>query len=209
MAKVSAADLAVLFWHNKTLSVKNSEVKFDIRKQTYIYDVFNHEIGLKTNNTDVKAYYDENDLSAVHLFTLKGEYICECRQKTLIVKAQVNQTEADVLNIVKQSRHNESMVNTAKRLTEKVISDGLKSDEGLLTTLDPFTTHKDLYNSAESKYNMDYIYNEKSIDGSKVVDYKPTDPNNYLKSKLTKTTVQERHAKKNIVPASLEVIKRP
>jgi len=207
--KVTSADIAVLFWLHKTIRVKTSEVKFDIRKQTYIYDVFNHEIGLKINNTDVKVYYDEHDPSTVHLFTMQGAYICECRQKTLIKKALVSQSEADVMNIIKQGHHNDSMVNTAKKLTQNVINKGLQVDEGLLTTLDPFTVQKDLYNDAESKYNLDYIYNEKGIDNRQVATYQPVDSNKLIKSKLTKQTVQERHAKKNIVPATLEVLIRP
>ena len=209
MQKIDAADIAVLFWHTKTLKVKNSEVKFDIRKQQYIYEVYNHEIGLKINNTNVTVYYDENDPSTIHLFTLKNEYLCECKQKTTIVKAGANQTEADKLSIIKKSSHNEAMVNTAKRKTEEVLQKGLEIDPGLLQTLDAFTIHKDLYNDAESKANLDYIYQTKGIDSSKVEDYTPTDTNSYLKSKLNKQTVQERHAKKNIVPATLEVIKRP
>ncbi|WP_295714393.1 transposase family protein [Mucilaginibacter sp.] len=205
IAAICEADLAVMFWHSKQIKVVKSEIQFDIKKQTHIYDLYSHDLGLKYNNQKVNVFYDENDLKSVHLFDLNGDYICECKPKIHIVQAKANQTEGDVLNIIKQSSHNEAMTATAKRKANDIMLKAAENDADFAELLDPFKVNKELYNNAETQKDLEYIYQQKNINQQKVVPYEPVASNIKIIDKQKKKA-QERHAKKNIVAATLEVV---
>lgn len=203
---IGIQDVAFLFWMHKKIKVSRSEIKFEIRSNTYYYDVFDNRMALKLNGQQVKVYYDESDLSTVQIFTLENEYIGELRQKVIIVAALANQQPADVLNIMKQSAHNESMAATIKHDTEAIAAKAQGvNDDVLGRMITPFDTSKEEFNSAETEAMLSYIQQKNGIDLSLVPEYTPVITEGI---KQETETVQERHSKKFIKPASLRVIGR-
>ncbi|MBD1385725.1 DDE-type integrase/transposase/recombinase [Mucilaginibacter rigui] len=202
---IDAADLALLFNHSRKIKVSNSEVKLTIRHNEYYYEVYEHTAALKIDGTSVMVYYDETDLSGVHICDLDGGYLCYCRQKVQFHKAKANQTEADVHQIIKQTKHNEAKKNVAKGINNELVAPlaGLE-----LQTLNPLNAAlKDSRNDAETQAYLNWVQQATGIkftDKIGNVDFNDR-PNPNKKTK----TIQEKHAKKNIVAATLTVIERP
>ncbi|QTE39506.1 transposase family protein [Mucilaginibacter gossypii] len=201
---INHADLAMLFWMNKTLKVQKSEIEMTVRHNDYFYEVYNHELGLKLDGTKVKVYYDEKDLSTVHVFSLSGQYLCECRQKIGFYKAPVNQTDADVIQIIKQSKHNQSKLNVAKRISEQIANEGFEGDiDEMLKTANPLKVAlKGVLNDAETQQQLKWIKNYNGT--GDVHAYEPAAIEAIPQRK--KQTAQERHSKANIIPATLEKV---
>jgi len=202
---IDSADIALLFNHSRKLKVSNSEIKLTIRHCEYYYEVYQHDLGLKLDGTTVMVYYDETDLSGVHICDLDGNYLCYCKQKVEFYKAKANQTEADVQQIIKQSSHNEAKKKVAKQINNVLVAPlaGLE-----LQTLNPLDAAlKDSRNDAETQALINFM--ELKTGQKFNNNYIPADfadrPNPNTKIK----TIQEKHAKKNIVKATLNVIERP
>lgn len=172
--KLDATDIALLFWKHKTIKVSKSEIVTTIRHNDYIFDVFNHETALKLAGNQVKMYYDENDLSNVHLFDLEGKYICECRQKIRVHEGEAGRTPENTLTLIKQSKHNASIVSHIKKQTISVKNKGVASIGGdaEFKLLNPFDVAKDELNGAETDmYN--YLIHQKGLDDDKAKSYEP------------------------------------
>lgn len=170
-AKLDATDIALLFWKQKTIKVSRGEVVTTIRHNDYIFDVWQHQTALKLNGTKVKMYYDENDLSSIHLFGLDGGYICECKQKVLVHEGEAGRTEDDTLTLIKQAKHNASIEGIIKTQTNEVIQKG--TQDGEMKLLSPFQVYKDELNEAETDLMFAYMANEKGLDPTKAIDYEP------------------------------------
>jgi hypothetical protein len=207
--KLNAADIAMLFWHHKILKVRRSEITFEIRKNPYYYNIYNHELALQLDGTEVKVYYDENDLSKIHIFKLNNEYLGEIKQKVKIVSAKANQTENDVLEIIKQTKHHENKAKVAKQITKSIIEKGMMDDEeGFLQQSNPYIIAKADLNDAESKAMINYVYENAGLDLSKVEDYKPFEVENIISKQVSKSSLEQRHSKKHLKPATLEIVSK-
>lgn len=169
--KLDATDIALLFWKQKTIKVNRGEVVTTIRHNDYIFDVWQHQTALKLNGTKVKMYYDENDLSSIHLFDLDGGYICECKQKVRVHEGEAGRTEADTLTLIKQAKHNASIEGIIKTQTNEVIQKG--TQDGEMKLLSPFQVYKDELNEAETDLMFAYMANEKGLDPTKAKPYEP------------------------------------
>jgi hypothetical protein len=204
--KIGVQDIAMLFWMHKTIKVSRAEIKFEIRHNPYYYEVFNHDLALKLNGQQVKVYYDEQDLSTVQIFTLGNEYLGQLRQKRHTVLARANQTESDVLEIIKQSKHNESLTTTIKkRTTETAAKADAINPDVFARVLDPFTVAKDDYNSAETELMRSYVREQKGIDYATVAEYEPVLAEG---AETDRQSSQERHGKKFMVAGSLKPVRR-
>ena len=207
--KLNPADIAMLFWHHKILKVRRSEITFEIRKNPYYYNIYNHELALQLDGTEVKVYYDENDLSTIHIFKLNNEYLGEIKQKVKIVSAKANQTEGDVIEIIKQSKHHENKAKVAKQITKNIIEKGMMDDEeGFLQQSNPYMIAKSDLNDAESKAMINYVYENAGLDLSKVEDYKPFEAENIVSKQVSKSSLEQRHSKKHLKPATLEIVSK-
>jgi hypothetical protein len=80
--EVSNTDYIQMFWLNKTLKVNKSLLVNEIRGQKYYYEIWDNDLKLQLNGKSVRVYYDENDESEISVFSLEGEYICTCQEKT-------------------------------------------------------------------------------------------------------------------------------
>lgn len=204
--RIGVQDIAFLFWMQKTIKVSRGEIKFDLRSNTYFYEVFDNRLALKINGQQVKVYYDERDLSTIQIFSLENEYLGELRQKLSIVAAKANQTDKDVLDIMKQSAHNNSMATTIEIDTKKIAAKAEAVNEDMFgRMISPFETSKEDFNSAETQLLRNYIREQNGVDESLVAEYQPVITESIQQDA---ETVQERHSKKFIKPASLRVISR-
>lgn len=187
-SKVDASDIAMLFWKHKNIKVSRGEIATTIRRTDYYYSIWDNELKLKLSGQTVKMYYDENDLSSVHVFSLKGEYMCECRQAVMVHEGKAGQTEADVVTLIKQAKHNESIKTTIKKKTADMRKKAMEeTGDDFLNMLNPYQVAKEKYNNSEGKLLMDYVLDRKNIDRNRIREYEPvnTELNDYIKNKKT------------------------
>lgn len=204
--KIDAAELAVLFNHHRKLKTTNSEIRLTIRHNEYYYEVYEHDIAFKIDGTTVDVYYDETDLSGVYVYDLQGNFLCYCRQKVAFPKAKANQTKADEMQIIKQSKHNEAKKTVAKQINNKLAAAAMGGIE--MQTLDPLNpVLKESRNDAETQEMLDYVQRATGIKFTN--NYHPADFKDRPNPNKPQKTIQEKHAKKNIVPATLNVVERP
>ena len=202
---LAVEDIAYLFWTYKKIKVANSEVKITIRHNEYYYEVYDHRTALRIDTTQVKVYYDAADLSTVHLFSLKDEYICECRQKLQFHKAQANQTPEDVDKIIKTSAHYAAKKTVARQISEDIARTAMQEDENFLNLAVPYTVAKEKLNQTELNRVLRQVGESKGIDLESVKDYEPA-IKAMIVPKEAKESVQERQGKRNIKKATLEVV---
>lgn len=172
--KIDATDIALLFWAHKTIKVSKSEIATTIRHNDYIFDVFDHATALKVSGKQVKMYYDEKDLSSVHLFDLEGKFLCECRQKVRIHEGEAGRTEENTLTLIKQSKHAAAMDSLIKKQTISIKNKGksIATGDTEIKLLNPFDVAKEEINEAETgMYN--YLIHQKGIDFERANDYVP------------------------------------
>lgn len=205
----TAVDIAFLFWTYRELKVSNSEVRITIRHTEYYYEIYEHATALKIDGTKVRVYYDAADPSTVQLFDLNGEPICECRQKIQFKKAKANQTPDDVRQIIKQSKHNEAKKTVAKQLSQAVAAKAMIGhEESFLQSTNPYEVYlKDALNDAETHALINQVENNNGVKFKN--NYQPVTPVTPGTTVNKQKSLQEKHAKKNIVPATLAVIERP
>lgn len=195
-SNIGKEDIALLFWLNKQLKVKNGEIATTIRHNDYYYQVYDNELLLAINNKTVKVYYDEADLSQVHVFSLDNQYIGELRQKIDYHAAKANQTAEDIKQIIRQSKHNDSLDTTIKKQTAKVADKAAAiNQDAFYNVLNPFDVAKDDYNTSETKIMLDYINENKGIDSSKAKPYQPIELNNPLTKREEKKSIESKYSK--------------
>lgn len=199
---IDATHIMLLFWTYKTITVRKSEVITTIRHNDYIFDVYNHAIALKLAGKQVKMYYDENDLSSVHLFDLDGRYICECRQKIRVHEGLAGRTKENTLTLIKQAKHNAAIKNEIETQTNLVRIKGgpINSKDEDFKLLTPFGVCKAEQNGAESEM-FNYMVHQKGIDLTKVKDYEG------INDTPTQTSTNKYSKKYQCKNPSLEIIK--
>lgn len=171
---IGMPDIAMLFWNHKTLKVSRGEVATTIRHADYIYEIWDNELKLSLAGQHVKVYYDENDLSTVHLFSQKGEYLCECRQKVLVHEGKAGQTDGDVKALIKQSRHAESIKTTVRNKTNEIRDRAMEAiGDDFMNMMSPFKVAKEKFNNSETNLLLNYVIDHKGIDLGRVTDFEP------------------------------------
>lgn len=193
---IGKEDIAQLFYHSKKLKVSRSEIKTTIRHVDYYYEVFDHTQGIDLNGQEVNMYYEETDLSRVHIFSLTNEYLGELRQKVGLVSGKASQQQNDVEQIIKTSKHNSSIATTVKEATQKIADKAASiSDDAFYQVSNPFTVAKDAYNTAETKLMMNYVAEHAEVNPDKVKEYKPLEHNTPVTKKTDKKPLSTRYSK--------------
>ncbi|PQJ11765.1 hypothetical protein CJD36_008195 [Flavipsychrobacter stenotrophus] len=198
MRAVASDQLAFLFWKNREIKVSRSEVKIAVRNVPYYYGITDFNMQMQLNGQTVKVYYDECDMSSVHLFDLHDEPLCEVRQKFMFHEAQVNQTQTDVNNIMGQSSHKKAFERKLKADSRaKTATAQAALGDSLSKLLNPLEMLKEDYNNAETEQLMDYIRQEHRVNPLNVDTYKPVTDN---------LPVEKRYAKKHLPKKELELV---
>jgi hypothetical protein len=166
--------MALLFWNYRPIKVSRSEVKLTVRRNIYYYGVTDRSQQMSLNGQMVKVYYDETDLSRVHIFNDNDEYLCELEQKFMPHEAQANQTEKDVHHIMGQSSHKKAvarnLLKDGKDRTDKareIVGDNMNK------ILNPFETLKEEFNTAETELLLEVAGLSHSIDRREEPTHKP------------------------------------
>lgn len=182
VCKLDQAQAAFLFWHHKTLTVRNMEIATKIRKQPYYYDVSDHPDKFKLNGQKVKLYYDIRDLSRVFVFDLKDNRIGELNQKTAFHQSIPNQSEKDIEQIIKNESHIKSIdksVDTALKEKANRASKAGGSDR-FWDVFNPLSDTKERINDAESIAFMNTYGILRDVDFSETDGIENINPDNPL-----------------------------
>ncbi|WP_354354744.1 hypothetical protein [Pedobacter sp. UYP30] len=193
---IGKEDIAQLFYHSKKLKISRSELKHTVRHVDYYYEVFDHTQGLKLNGKEVITYYNEGDLSTVHIFSLQNEYLGELRQKIGLVQGKANQQPSDVQQIIKTSKHNNSISTTVRDATQKIADKAAAINQDAFYNIsNPFTVAKETFNTAETKLMMDYVSEHSDVNSERVKPYTPIAYNTPLSKRNDKKPLTERYSK--------------
>lgn len=173
--EIRPEDIALLFWKNTQITVRNSMIRLIVRKQQYFYTIYDNDLKLRYNGQEVKVYFDETDLNRIQLFDLHtGAYICECRHVLDVYSANANQTPETALNIIKSEAHNNSLKTHIKART------ALKAEAANkivpltdIELISPYAAAKETINDAESQAMLNMIYDRNNIDPDSIPDYVP------------------------------------
>jgi transposase InsO family protein len=167
---------ALLFWKKTTNTIRRSMVVLTIQKFKHHFEIKDHDLKLSLNGQKVTIRYDENDLSSVMLFDAKTDTaICECEQIVNVNIAQVDRTELDEFETLKQTAKKKSFESHIEKEALKIVSTGMQSVGK--TTQDfefqnPLGLAKNQINSQESKEMQDYFLLEKNINLELIKEYK-------------------------------------
>lgn len=172
--EVDMLDYAQIFWLNKKLKVSRGLIVNEVRKQKYIYEIWNDEDKLRLNGKQVRVYYDEKEASEIHVFTLDGEFVCTCSQKVEVHEAAVDRKEGEEMIMIKHESHN----NTLPRHIEDKAKARVKEAESFTGVefegIVPYTMEKEKVNSAENQALINAYCDLNALDLDKVKDYQPT-----------------------------------
>jgi len=163
-------DYAQMFWLNKEVQVKKSMIINEVRKSKRFYEIWDNELKLQLNGEKVRIYYEENDASDIHVFTLDEKFVCTCSQHAQIHEAYVDQVEGEKERMMRHVSHRDSVYtcieNKADRRLKKVEEFTGQSFE-LLT---PIAMEKRKLNDAENQTLLKLFYDNKEIDPKEIKD---------------------------------------
>ncbi|MFK5855128.1 MAG: Mu transposase C-terminal domain-containing protein [Bacteroidota bacterium] len=201
--------VAFLFWHNKTIKVRNMEIETEIRKQKYYYDLSYHEKRFELTGTKVKVYYDYRELSMIHVFDLNDKYIGEFKQKAAPHLSAANQTEKDISQIIKTSSHHKSIKTAAnKRLKSVAVNASNEGGEdNFYHTINPLAAGKEIINNAESQVFIEIYSDMKNLDFNQVDDIPEVFQDNPLTNPDFGKPINE-YDNLNTKAATLEVVEK-
>jgi transposase InsO family protein len=116
------SESAFLFWPQRIARVANSMVIRTSGQETFCYSIHNPEDVLKLNGQDVLIKFNFNLTDEIHLFDVNTEmYLCSCPLLVQPNSAQIERSEEDNLQMIKQGTHNEALGNFIKaKFKEKV-----------------------------------------------------------------------------------------
>lgn len=161
--EINVLDYAQMFWLNKEVQVKKSMIINEVNKSKRYYEIWDNDLKLRLNGEKVRIFYEENDASDIYVFTLDGEFVCTCRQRTQIHEAFVDQLEGEGERIIRHVSHRnafytsvENKTNERQKKAEEFIGVGIE----LLT---PITQEKRKLNNAESQALLKHFYAAKDI----------------------------------------------
>lgn len=169
---VDSIQYSLLFWNEKTVKVSRSMIRFTIKKQEQLFEIYDHEHKNSLNGRSVKVKYDEADLSVIHLFESESEkFICECRQQYRVRQAQVEQTDKDVLAMQAQAAKKLShRIHNHKKSEEILKAGGMDEATKIIS---PYSLHKSEALENENSELKELLAIQSGIDFKQVGEYTP------------------------------------
>jgi len=152
-----------MFWLSKEVLVKKSMIINEVHKSKRHYEIWDNELKLQLNGQKVRIYYEENDASDIHVFTLDEKFVCMCSQHAQIHEAFVDQEEGEKERMMKHVSHRDSIYkcveNKADERNKKAVN---YIGEGF-EILTPITMEKRKINNSESQALLKQFYAAKDI----------------------------------------------
>ncbi|WP_423127546.1 Mu transposase C-terminal domain-containing protein [Gaoshiqia sp. Z1-71] len=171
--QVDNLDYVQMFWLPKEVTVRKSMIINEVRKSKRFYEIWDNDLKLRLNGQKVRIFYDSDDASDIHVFTLDGDFVCTCSQHPQIHEAFVDQQEGEKERMMKHVAHRESIYKAVE--TKSV--ERLKRAETLIGSgielLAPITMEKRKLNDAESQALLKHFYDHKGIDPEAQPDREP------------------------------------
>lgn len=171
---LAAHDMPFLFWMSKEIAVRGSIIKTEVQKTPYEFKVYDNTIAMAVNGGKVRMYYDPADMTTVQLFTIDGQYLTECKQVTKQHEGKAGQTDADILSLVKEAKHNEAILTVVKKHTDDIAAKAVAVlPDSFVAMLNPMTLSKEEVQSGELDEFLNYAFEYKGIDPTKVKELDP------------------------------------
>lgn len=171
--ELNALDYAQMFWLNKEVQVKKSMIINEVHKSKRYYEIWDNELKLRLNGEKVRIFYEENDASDIHVFTLDGEFVSTCSQHAQIHEAFVDQQEGEGDRIIRHVSHR----NAAYTCVENKATERQKKAEEFvgigIELLTPITQEKRKLNDAESQALLKHFYDAKDINPNDIKEREP------------------------------------
>jgi hypothetical protein len=187
--QVDTLDYVRMFWLNKEITVRKSMIINEVRKSKRFYEIWDNEQKLQLNGHQVRIYYDENEASEIHVYTLEGEFVCTCKQHVQIHEARVDQQEGEGERIMKHVAHRDALYSTVEN---KAIERVRKAEQFTGEAFDlvmPTTREKVKLNNAESQVLLNHFFDIKGINPKDIADREPVIPSTpYHNRELTEKT---------------------
>ena len=184
--KPNATIQAFLFWPERESEIKKGMIVRKSGSNKYHYRIYDYDDILKLNGRSVIVKYHHEFLDEVHLFDKEtGSYICSCRRIFEPNSAQVEQTEEDKINMIKQGVHNQAFQNHILRLkksNDDKLAEVMSEEDYKLT--DVFSIRKEAANKSELS-ELDKYYDIHGIDPTRIND-KVIKPVHSLAPEITK-----------------------
>ena len=148
-----------LLWMHRKITMRNALIRMVIRHEERVYRVWEYEDWKNYEGTQVTVKYDEMRPDSVFLFNNSGEFICEAHTAVRPHAAQVNQTEFDEQQMIRQQSHFEKMDRDRKAELAKLEQDALDQVgiEEFDLSVGIHQLRKDDLNSAESQALLRYV----------------------------------------------------
>ena len=113
---------AQLFWSDKTLIVRHSEISFEINNRRFAYQIFDIELVLKLNGNHVKVLYNPDNLNIILVFDIKsGTYLCTLDRYVNIPKASVERTQDQNKELYKSVTKKKGLVKELKNKINTIV----------------------------------------------------------------------------------------
>jgi hypothetical protein len=173
---VDVLDFAKIFWFTKCLKVNRSLIVNEVRKLKYIYEIWKDEHKLLLNGKQVRVYYELDDASEIHVFTLEGEFVCTCKQKVQVHEAAVDRQEGEELTIIKHEAHNNTLKQHIDQKARKRIELAEEYTQTDYEAVIPYTMEKMKLNHAESQTLINTYFNSKGLNTGDIKEYEPISP---------------------------------
>jgi len=181
--QVDAFDLVRMFWLNKELKVGKSMIINEVHKSKRFYELWDNEQKLKLNGQKVRVYYEEDDASNIHVYTLEGEFVCVCKQHLQIHEAFVDQQEGEGLQIMKHVAHRDAIYGFIDNKKDERVQKVEQLTGEAFELVMPITREKQKLNNAESQVLLRQFYDQKGINPKDIADREPITP--YYNRELT------------------------
>jgi len=203
--ELNPEDIAILFWKERTITIKRSIVKFEVNKVHYHYRIKNYDNRLALHGKKVRVRYD-SDLSSIMIFDLQtDELIEEIKQLTKANLGLADHTENDE-QLIKESHGTKvGFRNYREKMRKEKMKKGMEAVGEPLENfhpLDTITVVKDKHNSEESRQFKELFLVENQDLDKEIHNQKIEDPHTPNWSK----DLAENKSIKKTVPATLRMI---
>lgn len=160
---VNALDYARIFWLYKEVTVRKSMIINEVRKSKRHYEIWDNDKKLLVNGRKVRIYYEEDEASEIHVFTLDNKFICTCKQHVQIHEAYVDQQVGEGERIMKHVAHRDTIYGYIDNIASEDVK---KADQFFGKTCDlvpAMTREKQKINNAETQVLLNQYYNDNNI----------------------------------------------
>jgi hypothetical protein len=183
---VNSLDFVRMFWLNKEVKVRKSMIINEVRKSKRFYEIWDNEQKLKLNGQKVRIYYEEDDASDIHVYTLEGEFVCVCKRHAQIHEAFVDQQDGEGLQIIKHLAHRDSLYSVIENKAIECVKKAAQYAGEDYELVLPTTRTKLLLNEAENQVLINQFYDKTGINPDKLKKTNPVIPSSpYYNRELT------------------------